>query len=125
MVSQTTGFNINKVGAGIYGTDSRESTLSLVRTHKDHVLGSGDADRNAINGIQSQNFGEMLVSQLDNTSTLEINAQSLATQFLVDPTSVNEHDVTIASTEAGLALNITTNIIRRALEAYRSIITLQ
>lgn len=108
----------------VYQKSTRESTLNLVRTHASHLVGNTDPTQNTA-GTSQTSFTSMLLSQLDATSALEKNAEQLTTQFLVDPSSVNEHDVTIASTEATLALNLTTTIIDRALEAYRTIISMQ
>lgn len=126
MVNPATGFNIERIGGGRYATSTRTSTLNLVRTNPVHLQGTGDAERDVINGVGKgdASFGNMLLSQLDSTSMLEAKSEQLATQFMVDPESVNEHDVTIASTQATLAINMTTTIVNKAVEAYKSIMSL-
>lgn len=125
MYNQSVGFNIERVGNGQNVMSSRKSTLTLTRTHEKHLSGTGDAERIATQQTSSQNFGNMLLSQLDKTSELDTNVQSLTLQQLINPESVNEHDITIAATQAELALNITTNIINRAMDAYRTIVSLR
>jgi flagellar hook-basal body complex protein FliE len=63
----------------------------------------------------------MLLSGLGEVSQLDQDAQSLSVQAVLDPESVDAHDVTIAAAKAELALSITKNIVDRVIEAYREI----
>ena len=124
MVSSEIGFNINRINGGKYATSSRESALNLTRTNINHLVGETDPSKNATGNVKGASFGDLLLGQVDNISALESKAETLTTQFIIDPESVNEHDVTIASTEATLALNIATTIVNKAIEAYKSIMSM-
>ena len=123
MVNSEIGFNINRINGGKYATSSRESTLNLTRTNVNHLVGKTDPEQGATS-IKGVSFGDMLLGQIDNVSALESKAETLTTQFIIDPESVNEHDVTIASTEATLAVNITTTVVNKAIEAYKAIMSM-
>ncbi len=70
-------------------------------------------------------FGQMLLQGLDLVNNAENKADSLRTQAIIDPESVNAHDITIASKQAEMSVKITTAVIKRALEAYRSIMAIR
>ena len=124
MVNSEVGFNINRINGGKYATSSRESTLNLTRTNINHLVGETDPNKNAVSDVKGISFGDLLVGQMDTIASLESKAETLTTQFIVDPESVNAHDVTIASTEATLAVNIATTVVNKAIEAYKSIMSM-
>lgn len=124
MVNSEVGFNINRINGGKYATSSRESTLNLTRTNINHLVGETDPNKNAVSNAKGISFEDLLVGQIDTIASLESKAEALTTQFIVDPESVNEHDVTIASTEATLAVNIATTVVNKAIEAYKSIMSM-
>ena len=101
------------------------ASLTLERTDPRHIApreryGSPHAAESA-----TQSFSEMLVSGLQNVSDNQLSHQQLAVQGVIDPESVDVHDITIAATQADLSIQIARNIIDRTLGAYREIISLR
>lgn len=70
-------------------------------------------------------FGDMLMNGLSEVSRLDRHHENLSIQAVVDPDSVNPHDVTIAASQASLALNLTRNIVDRVVQGYQEITNLR
>ena len=115
----------------ISGTGIRQSFLGpeqargdqfvLSRTHPTHRSGRGEATQSA----GSSDFGQALMSSLNDVNSAQQEHERLTVQSVIDPESVNAHDVTIASAKANMTLNITRNVVDRVIQAYRSITTLR
>jgi flagellar hook-basal body complex protein FliE len=67
-------------------------------------------------------FDDAMLQALDKVSGLNQYASNLAQAAIIDPDSVDAHDLTIAQAEASLALNITRNILNRVVQGWRDII---
>ncbi len=65
-------------------------------------------------------FGEMLQSALGQVSTLQTHAGQMATAFAQGKTG-DIHSVMIASEQATLALQLTTQIRNKAVDAYQEV----
>ncbi|HUX50561.1 MAG TPA: flagellar hook-basal body complex protein FliE [Spirochaetia bacterium] len=96
-------------------------TINLWRTDPRHVAGQGDQTGS---GAGSQNFGQMLLDGLNEVNTLQQEHSKLAVQAVLDPKSVNVHDVTIAEAKANMALSIAKNVVDRVIQAYQTIINI-
>ena len=70
----------------------------------------------------SGTFGETMLSALDRVSAYQQFASSLNQAAILDPDSVNVHDITIAQAQANMALNITRNVLNRLVQGWRDII---
>ena len=67
-----------------------------------------------------QSFGQMLQSALGQVSSLQNHAGEMATAFAQGKTG-DIHSVMIASEQATMALQLTTQIRNKAVEAYQAI----
>ena len=67
--------------------------------------------------------GNLLLKAMGQVNDLQQQSLSLTQQMIIDPDSVEIHDVTIALAEANLSLSMTKTIMDRALRAYREIIS--
>ena len=105
------------------GIGNISTAMPLARTDPQHITGiheqppSGDTKQGG--------FGEMLFRKLEDVSNLEKQHQNLSIQSIVNPDSVNPHDVTIAAAKANMALSITKAVVDRALQAYQEISNLR
>ncbi|MEW5813889.1 MAG: flagellar hook-basal body complex protein FliE [Spirochaetota bacterium] len=70
-------------------------------------------------------FGKILEDTLRGVNDLQQQSTALSQQMLVDPDSVDAHDVTIAMAKASTALSLAKAIIDRALKAYNEIINVR
>lgn len=115
----------------INGTGFRQSFLQpeqargdrfvLSRTNERHYGAGGMAPQAPASG----SFGDALMTSLNDVNSAQQEHERLTVQSIVDPESVNPHDVTIASAKATMTLNITRNVVDRVVQAYRSITTLR
>jgi len=70
-------------------------------------------------------FSSLLNKSLNEVNDLQLQYADITQKALVDPDSVNPHDITIAGAEANLALNITKNVLDRVIRAYKEITSLK
>lgn len=110
--------------------------FALARSNPRHFTGrldpSGSAARaGAAHGVQGAaagpgaasgtDFGRLLFDSLNTVSAQQRTADSLAVQAVIDPDSVDVHDVSIAAAKANMSLSITKSIVDRVVQAYREI----
>ena len=72
--------------------------------------------------IRSGGFSDAMLQALDGVSAAQQFATNLHEMAIIDPDSVNAHDITIAQAEASLALNITRNVLNRLVQSWRDLI---
>lgn len=70
-------------------------------------------------------FGSLLLNALNGVNNATQKSLSLEQQAIVDPKSVNAHDITIALAEANMAVSITKAVADRVIQAYQSIINMR
>jgi flagellar hook-basal body complex protein FliE len=67
-------------------------------------------------------FQQSMLQALDKVSGSQQQASNLAREAIINPDSLDAHDVTIAQAEAQMALNITRNILSRLVQGWRDLI---
>jgi flagellar hook-basal body complex protein FliE len=72
--------------------------------------------------MRSGTFEDTMLKALDKVSGYQQISSNLAQKAITDPGSVDIHDITIAQAEAGMALNITRNVLNRVVQGWRDII---
>ena len=70
-------------------------------------------------------FGTLLKKSLMDANSLVQDSANLNQQMLIDPESVDVHDVTIAMAKANTAISLTKAVMDHALKAYREIISIR
>lgn len=100
----------------------RGDQFELRRTDARHFAGRNDA-------VQAEptefGFRDALVGSLEEVNGLQKRHEQLSIQAVVQPESVDPHDLTIAAAQANLSLNITKNVVDRVIQAYREITNLR
>jgi len=105
------------------------------RTHVKHMTppdspysGSGERllhlrDTIGAKGVtRAGTFEDALLKALDNVSGAQLNASELQKEAIINPGSVDIHDITIAQAEASMALSVTRNIMSRLVQGWRDLI---
>jgi flagellar hook-basal body complex protein FliE len=92
--------------------------IELARTNPRHLTGRSYGPAPA---AAPQSFGGMLVESLQKVNAMQQTSETLSVQAVLDPESVNTHDVTIAAAKASMSLSITKNVVDRVIQAYREI----
>ena len=70
-------------------------------------------------------FGDSVKEALQDANNMQIQSDRLATQMVRKPDSVNVHDVMIAAQKAQLSLDLTKQVLTRAVQAYQNITNLR
>lgn len=94
----------------------------LARTDGRHLAGKFDP---APSDPQSGSFRSALVSSLETVNAYQRDHEQLSVRAIVEPESVDPHDITIAAATANLSLSITKNVLDRVIQAYRDITNLR
>jgi flagellar hook-basal body complex protein FliE len=76
----------------------------------------------AESALRSGAFEDVMLRALDAVSAEKQAADNLIQQAIVDPESVDSHDITIAQAKANMSLNITRTILNRIVQGWRDII---
>ena len=72
---------------------------------------------------ETASFEQTLLAAFDKMNEKQQATDTLAQQMIVDPESVDVHDVTIAMAEANLSLKIAQSIIDRVIKGWNEITT--
>jgi len=110
-------------------------STKMMRTHARHMLppdspysGSGNNILNLRDTIGAQGitragtFEDAMLQALDKVSGTQLNASNLQKEAIINPGSVDIHDITIAQAEASMSLGITRNILSRLVQGWRDLI---
>ena len=121
--------------AYITAAAAKDYSVTMNRTHEKHMLppdspffGNGHkalALRDAIGaqGITRAGvFEDAMLQALDKVSGAQLNASGLQKEAIINPDSVDIHDITIAQAEASMALSVTRNILSRLVQGWRDLI---
>jgi len=121
--------------AYITAAAAKDYSVTMNRTHEKHMLppdspyfGNGHKalalrDAAGAQGITRAGvFEDAMLQALDKVSGAQLNASSLQKEAIINPDSVDIHDITIAQAEAGMALDITRNILSRMVQSWRDLI---
>lgn len=72
---------------------------------------------------ETASFEQTLLKAFDKMNEKQQTTDELAQQMLIDPESVDVHDVTVAMAEANLSLKIAQSVIDRVIKGWNEITT--
>lgn len=104
-------------------------TVQLARTNPLHYTANGKigafpgTDKVQEGGAGS--FSEAMIKALDGVNADQAKSNNLIEQMLVDPESVDAHQVTISMAEASLSLNLAKTIMSRVVTAWKDMINIR
>ena len=107
------------VGTTLNNNQVNGDFFALKTTSPRHIGGGSDKSEGA------KDFGGLLMASMNEVNTKQVQYADLSQKAVIDPSSVDPHDITIAGAEANLSLNIAKNVIDRVIRAYRDITTLR
>jgi flagellar hook-basal body complex protein FliE len=127
--------NLFAYDAGLNSQAARMAQVTMLRTHPNHMgpldspyAGSGKnilslEKKIGAEGITGAGtFQAAMLQSLDKVSQSQQFASSLQQEAIINPDSVDIHDITIAQAEAGMSLNITRNILSRLVQGWKDLI---
>ena len=125
-------FNNN---AYISANAAKNYATTMVRTHPKHMgpidspyAGSGKnilalEKKIGAEGItRAGTFEQSMLQALDKVSLSQQFVSDLEKEAIINPDSVDIHDITIAQAEASMALSITRNVLSRLVQGWRDLI---
>ena len=98
------------------------NAMQVARTHVNHFAGRNE-EIPAL--VEDQGFRNSLINSLEEVNGSQMAHEQLSVQAIVNPESVEAHDLTIAAAQANMALSITRNVVDRVIQAYRDITNLR
>ena len=119
---------VSEAAARNYGTTMNQTRAKHMLPPDSPYSGNGNNVlllRNAIgaNGVTGAGtFEDALLKALDKVSGSQLNASDLQKEAIINPDSVDIHDITIAHAEANMALGITRNVLSRLVQGWRDLI---
>jgi flagellar hook-basal body complex protein FliE len=84
-----------------------------------------DIDDKEPDAAVTKTFEQTMLDALSTVSDYQTETEKLSTQLLIDPESVDAHQMTIAMAKASTSLNLAKGIIDRAISAYKEIINIK
>ncbi|NLJ46658.1 MAG: flagellar hook-basal body complex protein FliE [Treponema sp.] len=94
--------------------------IRLARTSPLHYTSSGQLGEGS--AVKGPSFEDALLKAMDGVNAYQMENTSLVQQMLVDPDSVDAHDVTLAMSRANMSLNIARTVLDRVVRAWRDLI---
>lgn len=94
--------------------------IRLARTSPLHYTSSGRLGEGS--AVKGPSFEDALLKAMDGVNAYQMENTSLVQQMLVDPDSVDAHDVTLAMSRANMSLNIARTVLDRVVRAWRDLI---
>lgn len=94
--------------------------IRLARTNPLHYTSSGQLGNGG--AAKGPSFEDALLKAMDGVNAYQTENTSLVQQMLVDPDSVDAHDVTLAMSRANMSLNIARTVLDRVVRAWRDLI---
>ncbi|MDR1252324.1 MAG: flagellar hook-basal body complex protein FliE [Treponema sp.] len=127
--------NIFNNSAYISADAVKNYQVSMLRTHPKHMgppdspyTGGGNnilslEKKIGAEGItRAGTFEQAMLQALDKVSAVQQSVSVLEKEAVINPDSVDIHDITIAQAEASMSLNITRNILSRLVQGWRDLI---
>jgi len=119
----------------INASAARNYASTMVRSHKDHMMPPDSPYSGRPNNIialekkigaegitGAGTFEHAMLQALDKVSGSNLRVSELQKEAIINPDSVDIHDITIAQAEASMALGITRNILSRLVQGWRDLI---
>lgn len=72
---------------------------------------------------ETASFEQTLLKAFDDMNSKQIKTDELSQQMIIDPDSVDVHDVTIAMAQASLSLKMAQTVIDRVVKGWNEITT--
>ncbi len=102
--------------------------LQMIRSNTAHIGNgtiAGVSQNTKVNeGISNKGtFDNFLIDAMTSMNDKQVEASSISEQVIIDPESVDVHDVTIAMAEANLSLTLANTVVSRITQAWTEITT--
>lgn len=97
-------------------------TQVTVDNFRSRMVSNTDSINTAVRA-ETMSFEQTLLKAFDEMNATQQKTDTLSAQMLIDPESVDVHDVTIAMAEANLSLKLAQSVIDRVIKSWNDITT--
>jgi flagellar hook-basal body complex protein FliE len=97
------------------------TTLPLQVNHPKHIALFENGVPVAQGSRPVSSFEDLMLKKLDGVSGDQLRASSLMEAAILEPDSVDIHDVTIAQAKASMSLNIARTVLNRLVQSWKDI----
>jgi flagellar hook-basal body complex protein FliE len=121
--------------AYISAAAAKDYSVTMKRTHEKHMLmpdspyfGNGNKalalrDKTGAQAVTRAGvFEDAMLQALDKISGAHIDVSEMQKEAIINPDSVDIHDITIAQAQAGMALETATKVLSRLVQGWRDLI---
>lgn len=107
-----------------YTADGRSGVQALAKDAVQGALGAaGIGSGTTTSSVDDpSSFGNAMLKALDSVNADQQKSNDLVEQMLVDPDSVDAHEITIGMAEASLSLNLAKTLLSRVVTAWKDVI---
>lgn len=95
--------------------------VSMIRTDPRHLGKDGGIPLGSVDS----GFGTLVKQALEGVNNTVLENTAITQKMLIDPESVDAHDVTIAMAKANTAIALTKSVVDAALKAYNQILSIR
>ena len=99
--------------------------VSLIRTDPRHFTINGQTGVSPVSDTGADGFQKMMFEALNGVNKLQNDSADISKKMIIDPESVDPHDVTISMAKANTALALTKAVVDKSLRAYKEIISIR
>jgi flagellar hook-basal body complex protein FliE len=97
--------------------------VNMQRTHQAHYDLNGR--QGPLEAPMEENFSLMVFRAIGGVNADQKTSEALYQEMILNPDSVDAHDVSVAAAKAQMSLNITKSVVERAVKAYKDIISIR
>jgi flagellar hook-basal body complex protein FliE len=94
--------------------------IGMERTNPLHYTAAGQLG--GTNADKKPSFEDAMLKAMDGVNSYQNANTSIVQQMLVDPDSVDAHEVTLSMSKANMSLNIARTVLNRVVQAWKDII---
>ena len=105
--------------------DTKALDSLLSQLHASAALASGKPATAAASASQSNAFGELLKTSLEQVNGAQQNAARLAKDYEMGASGVSLHEVMLASSKANISFQATIQVRNKLVSAYHDIMSMQ
>ncbi len=112
--------------SNVYNTPALMKTPKMDPVFVDNFRARMESNTDAIdlaNNKKAMSFEQTVLQAFDNMNSKQVHMDDLSKQMIVDPESVDVHDVTIGMAEANLSLKLAQTVIDRLVKSWNDITT--
>ncbi|AAX17630.1 MULTISPECIES: flagellar hook-basal body complex protein FliE [Borrelia] len=75
--------------------------------------------------VKAESFKDLFLNLISDVNNSQLDVSRMSQQAILQPNSVDVHDITIAMAKANMNLSITKAVVERSIKAYQDVINIR